>query len=143
VPLAEAVVFAMLASYFLSRTLVPTLSKYWLRRHVPDAADRARGFLARIQASFDRGFRRWRDNYYALLEKALAAGPRFAGAFLLAMASVAILAFPSAAIFPGLGQDSSRRLTAGRSGCICERAPAYASMKPRRFAIKSRARFAS
>src|SRR6202041_2123620 len=33
VPLAEAVVFAMLASYFLSRTLVPTLAKYWLRTH--------------------------------------------------------------------------------------------------------------
>src|SRR3989440_3005803 len=36
VPLAEAVVFAMLASYLLSRTLVPTLAKYWLQRH--DAA---------------------------------------------------------------------------------------------------------
>jgi multidrug efflux pump subunit AcrB len=33
VPLAEAVVFAMLASYLLSRTLVPTLSKYWLQKH--------------------------------------------------------------------------------------------------------------
>ena len=33
VPLAEAVVFAMLASYLLSRTLVPTLSKYWLQAH--------------------------------------------------------------------------------------------------------------
>ena len=31
-PLAEAVIFAMLASYFLSRTLVPTLAKYWLRK---------------------------------------------------------------------------------------------------------------
>ncbi|HEY0339585.1 MAG TPA: efflux RND transporter permease subunit, partial [Steroidobacteraceae bacterium] len=34
VPLAEAVVFAMLASYLLSRTLIPTLSKYWLKKHV-------------------------------------------------------------------------------------------------------------
>ena len=38
VPLAEAVVFAMLASYLLSRTLIPTLSKYWLQKHVPRAA---------------------------------------------------------------------------------------------------------
>src|SRR6202043_3778986 len=40
VPLAEAVVFAMLASYLLSRTLVPTLSKSWLKKHEPakDAA---------------------------------------------------------------------------------------------------------
>ena len=38
VPLAEAVVFAMLASYVLSRTLVPTLAKYWLHKHVPEHA---------------------------------------------------------------------------------------------------------
>ncbi len=36
VPMAEAVVFAMLASYVLSRTLVPTLAKYWLHKHVPE-----------------------------------------------------------------------------------------------------------
>src|SRR5579862_3278525 len=40
VPLAEAVVFAMLASYLLSRTLVPTLAKYWLQKHDPHAARR-------------------------------------------------------------------------------------------------------
>ena len=40
VPLAEAVVFAMLASYFLSRTLVPTMAKYLLREH--DDAEEAR-----------------------------------------------------------------------------------------------------
>jgi multidrug efflux pump subunit AcrB len=58
VPLAEAVVFAMLASYLLSRTLVPTLAKYWLQRHEPDAPGGARGFLARLQARFERGFLR-------------------------------------------------------------------------------------
>src|SRR6202011_3296887 len=42
VPMAEAVVFAMLASYVLSRTLVPTLAKYWLQPHDPHAASRAR-----------------------------------------------------------------------------------------------------
>ena len=60
VPLAEAVVFAMLASYLLSRTLVPTLAKYWLRRQEPDASAR-RGFFARFQARFEQGFARWRD----------------------------------------------------------------------------------
>ena len=39
VPLAEAVVFAMLASYVLSRTLVPTLAKYLLQAHEDDAQD--------------------------------------------------------------------------------------------------------
>jgi multidrug efflux pump subunit AcrB len=42
VPLAEAVVFAMLASYLLSRTLIPTLSKYWLRKHRERAPDQPR-----------------------------------------------------------------------------------------------------
>ena len=42
VPLAEAVVFAMLASYLLSRTLVPTLSKYWLRKHKDRGRERPR-----------------------------------------------------------------------------------------------------
>jgi len=38
VPLAEAVVFAMLMSYILSRTLIPTLCKYWLRTHEQEQA---------------------------------------------------------------------------------------------------------
>ncbi len=41
VPLAEAVVFAMLASYFLSRTIVPTMAKYLLKPHDPDGAEKA------------------------------------------------------------------------------------------------------
>jgi multidrug efflux pump subunit AcrB len=105
VPLAEAVVFAMLASYLLSRTLVPTLAKYWLQRHDPDAPHRARGFLGRLQVRFEHGFLRWRDIYRALLERALTRGSRFALPFLLAMAATAILAFPMGRYFPGLGQD--------------------------------------
>jgi CzcA family heavy metal efflux pump len=105
VPLAEAVVFAMLASYLLSRTLVPTLSKYWLKAHDPQARANARGALARLQAGFEQRFERLRERYHALLEAALHAGPRFAGVFLLAMAASAILAFPYNHLLPGLGQD--------------------------------------
>jgi CzcA family heavy metal efflux pump len=105
VPLAEAVVFAMLASYLLSRTLVPTLAKYWLRRHDPDAARGARGVLARFQARFEHGFLRMRDQYRALLERALLSRARFAVPFLAAMAASAILAFPMGRYLPGLGQD--------------------------------------
>jgi multidrug efflux pump subunit AcrB len=105
VPLAEAVVFAMLASYLLSRTLVPTLAKYWLQRHEPGAPARASGYLARFQARFEQGFLRWRDTYRALLERALSSGTRFAVPFLLAMAATAILAFPMGPYLPGLGQD--------------------------------------
>ena len=105
VPLAEAVVFAMLASYLLSRTLVPTLAKYWLQRHDPDAPARARGFLARFQARFEHGFLRMRDQYRALLERALLSRTRFVVPFLAAMAASAILAFPMGRYLPGLGQD--------------------------------------
>ena len=55
VPLAEAVVFAMLASYILSRTLVPTLAMYLLRAKEHGAA--ARGIFARFQQGFERSLR--------------------------------------------------------------------------------------
>jgi len=105
VPLAEAVVFAMLASYLLSRTLVPTLAKYWLKRPDPDAPGRARGLLARLQVRFEHAFLRVRDSYRALLERALLSRGRFAAPFLAVMAASAILAFPMGRYLPGLGQD--------------------------------------
>src|SRR5271167_3634495 len=103
IPLAEAVVFAMLASYILSRTLVPTLAKFWLKMH-DSAKPRARGFLARFQERFEHGFTRFRDQYRTLLQAALHGGPRFAVIFLGAMAATALLAFPLGPL-PGLGQD--------------------------------------
>jgi multidrug efflux pump subunit AcrB len=51
IPLAEAVVFAMLASYLLSRTLVPTLAKFWLKKHDPHAQSSKAAILARFQAN--------------------------------------------------------------------------------------------
>src|SRR3989449_1970775 len=58
VPLAEAVVFAMLASYLLSRTLVPTLAKYFLKAHAEGNSSEtsvSKNPLVRFQAWFDRG----------------------------------------------------------------------------------------
>ena len=66
VPLAEAVIFAMLASYVLSRTLVPTLAMYLLRPTVEGAAE-SRNPLVRWQRAFDRGFDRFRRAYRELL----------------------------------------------------------------------------
>src|SRR4051794_39446780 len=65
VPLAEAVVFAMLASYFLSRTLVPTLAMYLLREH-GHGQDGA-GFFVRFQQGFERVFERVRSEYQGIL----------------------------------------------------------------------------
>jgi multidrug efflux pump subunit AcrB len=69
VPLAESVVFAMLASYFLSRTIVPTMAKYLLRGEKREAADAgARNPLVRFQRRFERAFERFRDSYRRVLE---------------------------------------------------------------------------
>jgi len=63
VPLAEAVVFAMLASYFLSRTLVPTMALYLLKPKDHHAAAASRNPFIRFQDSFERGFERLRQFY--------------------------------------------------------------------------------
>ena len=102
IPLAEAVVFAMLASYLLSRTLVPTLAKFWLKRH--ESKHKSPGLLGRFQQRFERGFERLRESYRSLLTLALEGGARFAAIFLAAMIATAVLAFPLGPL-PGLGQD--------------------------------------
>src|SRR6195256_4826459 len=68
VPLAEAVVFAMLASYLLSRTLVPTMTKYLLKEHKPgEHRPPSRNPFVRFQLAFERRFERLRDGYGRLL----------------------------------------------------------------------------
>jgi multidrug efflux pump subunit AcrB len=66
VPLAEAVVFAMLASYFLSRTLVPTMAMYLLRAK-PHHPARSRNPLVNFQRGFERRFERLRHGYNGIL----------------------------------------------------------------------------
>jgi multidrug efflux pump subunit AcrB len=122
VPLAEAVVFAMLASYLLSRTLIPTLSKYWLRKfsgRAPLQQGQARrmapfAWLQHLQHGFEQRFLRVRDEYHHLLEAALRSGSRFALIFLGAMVASAILAFPLGKYLPGLGQDFFPAVDAGQ-----------------------------
>src|SRR6266571_2305230 len=67
VPLAEAVVFAMLASYFLSRTIVPTMAKYLLRGDKHEAGAPSRNPLVRLQKRFEAAFARFRHRYRGLL----------------------------------------------------------------------------
>ena len=112
VPLAEAVVFAMLASYVLSRTLIPTLVMWFYRNspyhshEVEDAEDIAdeeppRGWSApfvRIQRAFERGFAKFRNGYRALLGTVMRHRGRFAIVFLACCLA-------SFALVPMLGQD--------------------------------------
>jgi len=80
-PLAEAVVFAMLASYVLSRTLVPTLVML-LMDHTDEPSDVRRSLLQRTYRAFDARFEKVRVGYVAILSAVLVNRARFAGMFL-------------------------------------------------------------
>ncbi|HEV2274834.1 MAG TPA: efflux RND transporter permease subunit [Acidobacteriaceae bacterium] len=96
VPLAEAVVFAMLASYFFSRTLVPTLAMYLLKVHAPH--EPAGNLFSRFQRSFERLFEQVRASYSTLLARLVSHRKWFVPLFLAACACAFLLA-------PWLGQD--------------------------------------
>ncbi|HEX4348174.1 MAG TPA: efflux RND transporter permease subunit, partial [Vicinamibacterales bacterium] len=90
VPMAEAVVFAMLASYVLSRTLVPTMAKYLLKTHAHDTGSSSNPFV-RIQRAIDRGFLALRDAYRAALATCVEHRRLFIAAFLGACALSLVL----------------------------------------------------
>jgi multidrug efflux pump subunit AcrB len=96
VPLAESVVFAMLASYVLSRTLVPTLAMYLLkaRSHEPNQ----KNIFARLQHGFEKGFESLRNAYSGLLTSLVAHRKLFIPTFLGACLCGVFLV-------PWLGQD--------------------------------------
>jgi multidrug efflux pump subunit AcrB len=97
VPLAEAVVFAMLASYILSRTLVPTLAMYLLKAHDHNATP-SNNILARFQRGFERRFEQVRGRYEGMLGRLVAKRMLFVPGFLL----VGTCAF---LLLPFLGQN--------------------------------------
>jgi multidrug efflux pump subunit AcrB len=84
VPMAEAVVFAMLASYVLSRTLVPTMAKYLLHAHEEShhGATTSRNPFVHLQRWIDGGFLRLRDAYRRALQAAVDRRAVFAFLFL-------------------------------------------------------------
>jgi multidrug efflux pump subunit AcrB len=99
VPLAEAVVFAMLASYVLSRTIVPTMAKYLLRGDRDEVGSPSRNPLVRLQRRFDKAFERFRHTYRRLLESCLHHRRAFLLVFFVGcLGSLAIL-------IPWLGRD--------------------------------------
>ncbi|HEY0760617.1 MAG TPA: efflux RND transporter permease subunit [Acidisarcina sp.] len=102
VPLAEAVVFAMLASYMLSRTIVPTMAKYLLKEHDQDKAESnktSRNPFIRFQLAFERNFERLRGGYTSLLNFCL----QNAAMFLILFMVFSVGSF--ALLYPWLGQD--------------------------------------
>ncbi len=111
VPLAESVVFAMLASYVLSRTLVPTLAVYLLKDHDHAAATRKpRGIFAPLvhfQRGFERRFESAKSSYQNILESLLKHRAISICVFL-------ILCLGSLLLYPILGQDFFPSVDAGQ-----------------------------
>src|SRR5208282_3129772 len=115
VPMAEAVMSAMVWSFILSRTLVPTMAKYMLRKHAPhtdmhgnDAAlTRSRNPLVRFQRGFEAGFERFRLAYREVLTMALRHRVVFATCFLAFVVG-------SFALTPYLGRDFFPSVDGGR-----------------------------
>src|SRR5580698_2644768 len=110
IPLAMAVVFAMLTSYFLSRTLVPTMMRYLMTReaehHSHDAHAPPRSLGGRFLSAFERRFAQLRQFYGGFLAWALSHKLAAVGAFLVFVAA-------SMALLPFIGRDFFPNVDAG------------------------------
>jgi CzcA family heavy metal efflux pump len=109
VPMAEAVMFAMVWSFILSRTLVPTMAKYLLHPHVHHDGNLppSRNPLVRFQRAFEAGFERFRAGYRDLLALALMHRPTFITGFV----GVVALSF---LLVPYLGRNFFPSVDAGQ-----------------------------
>ncbi|MBN9228829.1 MULTISPECIES: efflux RND transporter permease subunit [Legionella] len=108
VPLAEAVVFAMLMSYILSRTLVATLAKYWLHKHELMSEEKNKGRFARFHQMFEEKFSRLRSRYSEALAWVLHNAKVFIPCFLV-FVGVSILL-----LWPWLGSNFFPNVDAGQ-----------------------------
>jgi multidrug efflux pump subunit AcrB len=110
VPMAEAVIFAMIWSFILSRTLVPTMAMYLLKPHQHEhgaALPPTRNPLVWFQRGFESGFERFRAGYRDLLTLALHHRPTFVACFLAFVVA-------SFAMVPYLGQNFFPTVDAGQ-----------------------------
>jgi len=111
IPLAEAVSFAMLASYMWSRTIVPTLAMYLLSSedeyHSEDHIGEKMGFFRRYQQGFEKSFERFREGYRRALRVALHSPRLFALCF-LAFCGFSLL------LISVLGRDFFPKVDAGQ-----------------------------
>jgi CzcA family heavy metal efflux pump len=106
VPLAESVIFAMLASYILSRTLVPTMAMYLLKNHHGEEYATGSDIFSRAQRAFAQGFDRMRSGYRASLAFCLERSWLFVILFL-------VFCVGSLSLVPVLGRDFFPSVDAG------------------------------
>ncbi|OOG43354.1 efflux RND transporter permease subunit [Rhodanobacter sp. C05] len=112
VPMAEAVMFAMIASFILSRTLVPTMAKYMLHPHVDEhgqhvEAPLTRNPLVRFQRGFEASFEKVRGGYHGLLAMAM----EHRRIFVIGFLAFVVLSF---ALVPMLGRNFFPDVDAGQ-----------------------------
>jgi multidrug efflux pump subunit AcrB len=121
-PLAEAVVFAMIGSYILSRTLVPTLANFLLRRHEHTAhTEKHPGMFTRFQRGFEHNFERLRRGYAGLLELALAYRARtLIGFFAVIILSFGLVPFLGRNFFPAVKSDQIKLHVRAQTGTRIE-----------------------
>ncbi len=105
VPLAEAVVFAMLASYVLSRTLVPTLA--WMLMGHQARSGKIAQFIHRVHEAFNRHFEKLRNAYVLLLSHLLTHRKSFLAGFML-------FCLMSCGLYPLLGRDLFPEVDSGQ-----------------------------
>ncbi|MFP6561722.1 efflux RND transporter permease subunit [Paraburkholderia sp. B3] len=107
-PMAEAIVFAMIASFILSRTLVPTMAAWLLRGQVAEHAhggghSAPPGVFGRFQRGFEHAFSNFRDRYREVLTSVVGNRRRFVPIFALcAFGSLVLIAFLGRDFFPGI-----------------------------------------
>jgi multidrug efflux pump subunit AcrB len=111
VPMAEAVIFAMVSSFILSRTLVPTMAKYLLKPHAPHTdlhgthatLPPSRNPLVRFQRGFEARFERVREGYHGWLHVAMRNRKKFVIGFMaFVMLSFALVPFLGRNFFPAV-----------------------------------------
>jgi multidrug efflux pump subunit AcrB len=125
VPLGEAVIFAMLASYMWSRTIVPTLAMYLLSAedeyHADQHVGEKLGFFRRYQQAFERGFERIRDGYHRALTVALQHAKLFSACFLaFCVLSSGLNFFLGRDFFPSVDAGQIRLHMRARTGLRIE-----------------------
>jgi multidrug efflux pump subunit AcrB len=95
IPLAEAVIFAMLASYLISRTLVATLAKYLLKKHDKNPLEiKSSNPFVRFHNAFDKRFNQFHHSYHELLAQVLQNRKVFVLVFLAFILSSIVLLEP-------------------------------------------------
>ncbi len=104
VPMAEAVIFAMVCSFILSRTLVPTMANWLLKAHAPHGhLAQSNNPLARFQRGFEARFERFREGYHGVLKGAVGRRPAFiAGFAVIVLLSFGLLPFIGSNFFPSV-----------------------------------------